>query len=153
MHETDQTELIPPSCFTESTKDITDASLSNRLHRPDIADSSTTPCRSAPEKRPTFAFHRYIRDHLDSFTYELPDSPMQYYTAVVKSVGGAIHDLVQEWTEGWLAGVNARGGADTEARLAGMMEEVVWGNVIWYGIGGWASRGTGGRGLNPDFFL
>ena len=29
----------------------------------------------------------------------------------------------------------------------------MWGNVIWYGIGGWASCGTGGRGINADFFL
>ncbi len=33
------------------------------------------------------------------------------------------------------------------------MEEIVWGNVIWYGIGDWESRGTGGRGINADFFM
>ena len=153
MHEADQAELIPPSCFAGSTKDAADADISNRIHRLEIADYSTTRSGSTPEKRPIFAFHRYIRDHPDLFTFELPKSPLQYFTAMVKSIGGAIHDLVQEWTGEWLAGVDARGGADAEARLAGMVEEVVWGNMIWYGIGGWESRGTDGRGFNADFFL
>jgi hypothetical protein len=76
-----------------------------------------------------------------------------HYAAVVKSAGGTIHDLVQEWKEEWLAGVGVRGSASADARLRGMVEEVVWGNVIWYGIGGWASRGDCGRGINADFFL
>ena len=113
----------------------------SRPHRSRVSASS------ALEKRPTFTFHRCIRDH-PVFTVELPSSPLHQYAAVTKSCGGAIHDLVQEWTEEWLAGV---GGADAEARLRGMVEEVVWGNVIWYGIGGWASCGTGGCGFTSSW--
>jgi len=43
-------------------------------------------------------------------------------------------------------------GRGADARLRGMVEEVVWGNAIWYGIGGWASRGVCGRVTNADFF-
>ena len=123
------------------------------MHRLEIANSSGSPSGSAPEKRPTFAFHRYIRDHPALFTVELPNSPLKRFPAVMKGVGGTIRDLVEEWTKEWLAGLDARGGADAEARLSGMVEEVVWGNVIWFGIGGWESRGTGGRGFNADFFV
>ncbi|KAH8989304.1 hypothetical protein EDB83DRAFT_2481591 [Lactarius deliciosus] len=101
--------------------------LAQAAHSLEIAGFGTSPSASAPEKRPTFAFHR-----------RLP--------TVVKSIGGAIYDLVREWTE------ERCGGAGAEARLRGMVEEVVWGNVIWYGIGGWGSRGTSGRGMNADFF-
>ncbi|KAH9170233.1 hypothetical protein EDB89DRAFT_1979523 [Lactarius sanguifluus] len=150
VHGPDQTELIPPSCFTNSATD-TIADLSNLAHSLEIAGFSTSPSASAPEKRPTFAFHRRIRDA--AFSVELPSDPLLQYGAVVKSIGGAIYDLVREWTEEWLeGGVGARGSAGAEARLKGMVEEVVWGNVIWYGIGGWASRGTSGRGMNADFF-
>ena len=120
------------------------------MHRLKIAGSDTS--APAPEKRPTFAFYRRIQDD-PAFAVELPSSLLLQYAAVVKSAGGAIHDLVREWTDEWLAGVGERGGAVAEARLRGMVEEVVWGNVIWYGIGGWASRGTSGRGFNADFFM
>ena len=147
VHETDQTELIPPSYFTGSS---TDAELSNAIRRLEISGSGTS--APAPAKRPTFAFHRRIRDD-PAFAVELPSLPMLQYAAVVKSSGSAIHELIREWTEEWLAGVGMRGGPDSEARLRGMVEEVVWGNVIWYGIGGWASRGSNERGFNADFFM
>jgi len=38
-------------------------------------------------------------------TVELPSNPLLQYAAVVKNSGGAIHDLIREWTEEWLAGV------------------------------------------------
>jgi hypothetical protein len=122
------------------------------MHSLEISGNSASPTASAPEKRPTFAFHRRIRDD-PAFAPELPSSPLLHYAAVVKSAGGAIHDLVREWTEVWLEGVGVRGGADAEALLRGMVEEVIWGNVTWYGIGGWASRGVDGRGFNADFFV
>jgi hypothetical protein len=103
-----------------------------------------------PEKRPTFAFHRRIRDD-PSFHVELPSDTRQGYPTAVKAVGEPIHNLVQEWTAEWLAGT--RSDADAEVRLRGMLEEVIWGNVIWYGIGGWAVRGDSGRAMNADFFL
>jgi hypothetical protein len=69
----------------------------------------------------------------------------------MKKVGSAIHSLVQEWTEEWLSEMCSD--EDAEARLKGMVEEVIWGNAIWYGVGGWASRGDSGRVTNADFFL
>ncbi|KAH9052772.1 hypothetical protein EDB87DRAFT_1570004 [Lactarius vividus] len=149
VHGADQTELIPPSFFTSSTTD-TNADPSDLGHFLEVAGFSVSASASASEKRPTFAFHRRIRDA--AFSVELPSDPVLHYTAVAKSIGGAVHELVREWSEEWLAGVGARGGAGAEARLRGMVEEVVWGNVIWYGIGGWASRGTSGRVMNADFF-
>ena len=103
-----------------------------------------------PEKRPTFAFHRRIRDD-PAFHVELPSDVRQRYPTAVKPVSGAIHNLVEEWTAEWLAGT--RSDADAEVRLRGMLEEVLWGNVIWYGVGGWATRGDSGRAMNADFFL
>ena len=66
-------------------------------------------------------------------------------------VGSPIHNLVREWTAEWLAGT--RSDVDAEVRLKGMVEEVIWGNVIWYGVGGWASRGDSGRAMNADLIL
>lgn len=34
-----------------------------------------------------------------------------------------------------------------------MVEEVTWGNVIWFGVGGWHARGDGDRPFNADFFV
>ncbi|KAI0285701.1 hypothetical protein BC826DRAFT_111828 [Russula brevipes] len=34
-----------------------------------------------------------------------------------------------------------------------MVEEVVWGNVIWFGVGGWALRGDTGRVIDADFYV
>ncbi|KAF8261336.1 hypothetical protein EI94DRAFT_1810435 [Lactarius quietus] len=144
VHGTDQTELIPPSYFTKSETDTTSADLSDATRHLEISGSSTSQFAS------TFAFHRRILDD-PAFTVELPSSAVHHYEAVVKSAGSAIHDLIQGCTEEWLAGVGAR--ADAEVRLKGMVEEVLWGNVIWYVIGGWASRGTEERGFNADFFV
>lgn len=120
--------------------DSFNSDFSNALHHVEISDSNAPPSASAPEKRPTFAFHRHISDD-PAFTVELLSSPLLHYAAVAKSVGAAIRDLVREWTEKWLAEVGVPGGAGAEPRLRGMVEAVVWGNVIWYVIGGWASRG------------
>ena len=113
----------------------------------DIADYSPTLSGSAPEKRLKFSFHRYTRDHPYLFAFERPEFPLQNFTVMAKSINGAIHNLVQEWAKEWLAGVDACGGSgtDAEVRLVGMVEEVVWGNVIWYGFGGWESRRTRDR--------
>ena len=103
-----------------------------------------------PERRPRFAFHRRIRDD-PAFRVELPSETIKRYLTAVKAVGGAIHNLVQEWTAEWLAGIFSD--VDAEVRLRGMLEEVIWGNAIWYGVGGWATRGDSGRAMNADFFL
>jgi hypothetical protein len=101
--------------------------------------------------RPTFAFHRRIRDDPVLSSTEPPSNARQWdqrYRAVVKAVGGSILNLVQEWTAEWLSGT--RSDVEAEVRLKGMVEEVIWGNVIWYGVGGWASRGDSGRAMNAN---
>jgi len=148
IHKANQTEVIPPSYFATS------AATGNGL----LSSFMSTLSLVAPgsnhvllrEKRPAFAFHRRIRDD-PAFHVELPSGIRQWYLTAVKAVGGAIHNLVQEWTAEWLTGI--RSDADAEVRLEGMVEEVVWGNVIWYGVGGWATRGDSGRAMNADFFL
>ncbi|KAH9017237.1 hypothetical protein EDB84DRAFT_1629149 [Lactarius hengduanensis] len=74
---------------------------------------------------------------MPAFSVKLLSDPLLQYGAV-------------EWTEEWLDGVGAHGGPGAEAQLRGMVEEVVWGNVIWYSIS-WALRGTSGRGMNTNF--
>jgi hypothetical protein len=101
--------------------------------------------------RPMFAFHRRIRDDPALSSTEPPSNAKQWdqrYRAVVKAVGGSIHNLVREWTAEWLSGT--RSDVEAEVRLKGMVEEVIWGNVIWYGVGGWASRGDSGRAMNAN---
>jgi hypothetical protein len=104
----------------------------------------------ASERRPTFAFHRRIRDD-PGFRVKIPDDPKQWYLVAMQEVGSTIYSLIQEWTKEWLSGTHSD--ADAEVRLKGMVEEVIWGNAIWYGVGGWASRGDSGRVTNADFFL
>ncbi|KAH9974953.1 hypothetical protein BGW80DRAFT_1444565 [Lactifluus volemus] len=62
----------------------------------------------------------------------------------------AIVTLVSEWADQWLQGTH--GHEELEKRLEGMVEEVVWGNVIWFGVGGLQSRGND-RSFNADFFV
>ena len=146
VHHVGQPELVPPSYFATSAAS---GPLSNFLpaHSPAPSDDNHVP---PPEKRPTFAFHRRVRDD-PAFIVGLPSDPGQWYRAVLKAAGSAIHNLVQEWTREWLAGT--RSDAEAEMRLKGMLEEVIWGNVVWYGVGGWASRGVSGRAMNADFYL
>jgi hypothetical protein len=104
------------------------------------------------EKRPTFAFLRRIRDHRKFGLSALGDSSeADRYTAVLTNAGDSVVALVSEWADQWLEGT--RGDADVEKRLEGMVEEVVWGNVIWYGVGGWQARGDVDRPFNADFFV
>lgn len=60
-------------------------------------------------------------------------------------------ELVSEWADAWLEGT--RGDADIEKRLEGMIEEVLWGNVIWFAVGGWHACGDNDRPFNADFFM
>ncbi len=57
---------------------------------------------------PTFAFRRRICDD-PAFIVELPSDPLLHVT-VLKGESGVIHNLVQEWTDEWLARVGARRG-------------------------------------------
>ncbi|KAI9439338.1 hypothetical protein H4582DRAFT_1948603 [Lactarius indigo] len=138
VHAADQTELIPPSYFTNSATD-TNVDLSNLALVLESAGFGTSACASPPEKRPTFAFHRRIRNAASS--------------PVVKSIGGAIHDLVREWAEEWLAGSGCgrwrrRGGTAEGHGGGGCVGELLSGTVSAAGL----SRGASGREMNADFF-
>ena len=146
VHHVGQPQLVPPSYFATSAAS---GPLSNFSSALSLAASDVNDVL-LPEKRPTFAFHRRVCED-PAFVVELPSDSSQWYRAVVNAAGSAIHNLVQEWTREWLAGT--RSDAEVEVRLKGMLEEVIWGNVVWYGVGGWASRGDSGRAMNADFFL
>ncbi|KAH9170231.1 hypothetical protein EDB89DRAFT_2072217 [Lactarius sanguifluus] len=136
VHPAEQTELVPPSFFS-------------RLPEPGILSGLTSKfslLRTDPvhgEKRPTFAFLRRIRDHpklsLDALHAQLEEPRQNRYQAVVPKAGESIIELVEQWANGM--------------RLEGMVEEVTWGNVIWFAVGGWQARGDQGRSFNADFFI
>jgi len=152
VHQVDQAELVPPSYFsTPAASGLQTSFMSLSLG----ASTCTSNLLPLPEKRPTFTFQRRIRDDpAFSVELQLPSNARQWhqrYRAVVKAVGSSIHNLVQEWTTEWFAGT--RSDVDAEVRLKGMVEEVIWGNVIWYGVGGWASREDSRREMNADFLL
>jgi hypothetical protein len=73
------------------------------------------------------------------------------YSDIVTNEGETLTELVSEWADEWLE--DTRDDADIEKRLEGMVEEVVWGNVIWFGPGAWHARGDTSRPFNPDFFV
>ncbi|KAH9036506.1 hypothetical protein EDB85DRAFT_1940391 [Lactarius pseudohatsudake] len=148
VHPAEQTELVPPSFFSKLPEPGILSGLTSRLSLLRIA-----PVHG--EKRPTFAFLRRIRDHpklsLDALHSQL-EAPRQYrYQAVVPKAGDSIIELVEQWANEWLA--DARTDADIEKRLEGMVEEVLWGNVIWFAVAGWQARGDQGRTFNADFFI
>ncbi|KAH9994340.1 hypothetical protein BJV74DRAFT_915329 [Russula compacta] len=106
--------------------------------------------RKLPLKHPTFSFHRRIE--CDTvFAVRPPERYVHQYSATIKIVGPAVKALVKEWEERWL--LDTQSDADVEARLVGMVEEVIWGNVIWFGVGGWALRGDTGRAIDADFYV
>jgi Questin oxidase-like len=69
----------------------------------------------------------------------------------VTNKGDTLTKLVSEWADEWLE--DTCDDADIEKRLEGMVEEVVWGYVIWFGPGGWHTRGDSGRPFNADFIV
>ena len=133
VHKAEQTELVPPSFFAKTAGPGILAGLTSRL-----SISLASPV-SLEEKRPNFAFLRRIRDH-PNFTEASLDhlSEDGKYTAVVTKEGDTLTKLVSEWADEWLE--DTHGDADVEKRLEGMVEEVVWINVIWFGVGGWQDR-------------
>jgi hypothetical protein len=137
---------VPPSFFAKPAGAGILASLTSRL-----SISLATPV-SLEEKRPNFAFLRRIRDH-PKFTEASLDHSLGegQYTAIVTKEGDTLTKLVSEWADEWLE--DTHGDADVEKRLEGMVEEVVWGNAIWFGVGGWHARGNTGRTFNADFFM
>src|SRR5712672_1731242 len=146
VHKAEQTDLVPPSFFANLPEQGILASLTSRL------SISRITALTLEEKRPKFSFLRRIRDH-PKFTPSALGSSLGegHYASLVESVGDTITSLVSEWAEEWLE--DTRGDADVEKRLEGMVEEVVWSNAIWFGVGGWHARGDTGRTFNADFFM
>jgi questin oxidase-like protein len=151
VHKAEQTELVPPSFFAKPSGPSVLSSLRSNL-RSRLSISRVTSV-TLEEKRPNFAFLRRIRDH-PRFTQAALGHVMEEenkYPAIVVNEGDTLIKLVNEWADEWLE--DTHGDADVEKRLEGMAEEVVWGNVIWYGVGGWHARGDSGRTFNADFFV
>jgi hypothetical protein len=105
------------------------------------------------DKRLTYAFHRRIRDKFkrNALGVDSSESEDTKYIAVLTNSGDTIVTLVSEWADQWLQGTRSH--EEIEKRLEGMVEEVVWGNVIWFGVEGWQARGNGDRSFNADFFV
>ncbi|KAF8264655.1 hypothetical protein EI94DRAFT_1703062 [Lactarius quietus] len=145
VHHAYQPELVPPSFFSELTVLSILSGLTSRLSLP--------PAHG--KKRPTFAFLRRIRDHprlsQDALRPQLEVELQYRYRTIVPVIGDAIAALVEEWANEWLG--DARTDADAEERLNGMVEEVTWGNAIWFAVRGWETRGDRGRAFNADFFV
>lgn len=146
VHKAEQTELVPPSFFSKPAGPGILAGLTSRL-----SISLATPA-SLEEKRPNFAFLRRIRDH-PKFTEASLGHPLEEdkYDAIVTKEGDTLTKMVNEWADEWLEDTHSN--ADVEKRLERMVEEVVWSNVIWFGVGGWHARGDTGRTYNADFFM
>ena len=134
---------MPPLFFAKPTGPSILASLTSRL------SISRVDTAILEEKRPTFAFLRRIRDHPKLALGSLGQSIE--YPAIVTNEGDILTELVSEWADEWLDGTH--GDADIEKRLEGMVEEVIWGNVIWFATGGWHARGDTDRPFNADFFM
>lgn len=145
VHRADQPELVPPSFLSKINEPSILSGLNSKLSLPLVH----------VERRPTFAFLRRIRDHpklsQDALRSQL-EVDMQYrHRTVVPKAGDTIAALVEEWAIEWL--VDARTDADFEKRLEGMVEEVAWGNAIWFSVRGWQTRGDRGRAFNAEFVV
>ena len=145
VHGADQPELVPPSFLSKLTEPSILSGLISKLSFPLVH----------VEKRPTFAFLRRIRDHpklsQDAFRSQLELDMPKRHRAVMPKAGDTIAALVEEWANEWL--VDARTDVDFEKRLEGMVEEVAWGNAIWFSVRGWQTRGGHGRAFNADFVV
>ncbi|KAI0065175.1 hypothetical protein BV25DRAFT_1822291 [Artomyces pyxidatus] len=140
VHAAEQPAILPYSLFSSSTSPPSLSSLSLS----DISVQSLTP------KKPTFAFYRKISESPRLTRSALGVEPgLPGYSQILPHAGPIILDLVHAWSAGWLQDV--RGEAEAEKRLEGMVEEVIWGNTVWFGISGWGARGK--EAINADFFI
>ncbi|KAI0262048.1 hypothetical protein BC834DRAFT_892786 [Gloeopeniophorella convolvens] len=144
VHQNKQSEIVPTSLFSKPREGGTLAGLASRL-------TFSRKVAVFHEKGPTFAILRQIREH-PKFSDDVlgPHGDVKrMYPDFLKNTGDAINELVNKWSDEWLEGT--RNDADIEKRLEGMVEEIIWTNVVWFGVGGWQSRGD--RAFNADFFI
>ncbi|TFY73975.1 hypothetical protein EWM64_g10037 [Hericium alpestre] len=149
VHITHQTTFVPYSLFSSHMEFLTApiTSLLNRLASLTLTHGG----KSFSVPKPTFSIYQRILDE-PAFEKAVPPTEDKKYEYVVDHQGNTVHKLVTDWYHSWLEG--AKSNEDVEARLEAMVEEVVWGQVILYGVAGLAGPGIKpGRDINADFFL
>ena len=133
---------MPPSYFTKHAGPGILAGLTSKF------PISRVTTATLEEKRPAFALLRRIRDHPK---FALGSPGYSSYSDIVTNKGDTLTRLVSEWADEWLE--DTRDDADIEKRLEGMVEEVVWGNVIWFGPGGWHTRGDSSHPFSANLYV
>lgn len=75
----------------------------------------------------------------------MPGGPS--YAAVLQSEAGAVvKEFTDNWYDSWTVGVKDD---ELEDRIEGMVEDVLLGSAVLYGVGGYAAKGD--RVFNADF--
>ncbi|TFY61421.1 hypothetical protein EVG20_g7066 [Dentipellis fragilis] len=151
VHPPFQTPIVPYSLFS-SHPDFTAAPSASLLKR---LASLTVTSKSAPSTplKPTFSLHqRILADPSLTAGVAIDVSSPKKYEDLIEHSGDRLHELVTEWYEKWLEGATTN--EEVESRLEAMVEEVIWGNVMWFGVGGWAGPGKkDGQNINADFYM
>ncbi|KAI0051279.1 hypothetical protein FA95DRAFT_310766 [Auriscalpium vulgare] len=139
-----QTAIHPPELIPTSVFSFSPPGVSGIV--PAVENNKTL---SKP-KRPTFEFHQKVFKSplLRPSALGLSTGLLDQYETVLPRVRPVIFDYVREWSEKWLQGA---GENEAEERLKVMVEEVTWGNSLWFGVGGWGARGED-RVINADFY-
>lgn len=147
-----QSSLVPPSLFKSANN--SDDTLSKLISSLSISNGTNRIKASSPTPRPTLQiFHRILTDlRITTCVSELASvNLLKRYVHVIDNYGERIHELVSEWYEGWIKDSTSE--ADVERRLEAMVEEVVVGCTLCFGVGGWAGRGDKNDAMSADFFL
>ncbi|KAI9459258.1 hypothetical protein BJY52DRAFT_1223247 [Lactarius psammicola] len=138
VHPTEQSEIMPSSLFGKA-KEFTShfMGLPTRFLFP----------RRAPvfhERRATFMLLHHVIDCPDFANDKIgaPGEERRQYPAVLGEAGNTINVLTNKW---------ARAMKPTSRRgFEGMVEEVIWSIVIYFGVGGWDLRDKG-QPFRADF--
>lgn len=171
MHQAEHTPLVPPSLFSATDSSKLSGKLASSLtistspqaatSKPDLNGSDTTNgIKSREQLRPTFRVLQHLLTDptiSTSVTAIAQMDPHKRFMYILEHCSQRIHELVSEWYDGWLEGVDATGGSlsekekEVEGRLEAMVEEVIFVQVLIFGVSGWAWRETG-EAMNADFF-
>ncbi|KAI0312660.1 hypothetical protein OF83DRAFT_1144947 [Amylostereum chailletii] len=142
IHVAHQTELIPPILFMSGTPLV---GLS-KLNLDAIAS------KAKGSRPPFFSLHQALFDDdaLSHTALMISPEGIPDYRNVLKSAGDKIFEHANVWYDSWLTGITDI--EEIESRIEHMVEEIIFGNLLWYGASGWAHRKTEERKLNADFF-
>ncbi|KAA1473981.1 hypothetical protein DENSPDRAFT_823618 [Dentipellis sp. KUC8613] len=151
VHPPFQTPIVPYSLFS-SHPDFTTAPSASLLKRLAALTVTSKSAPSTPPK-PTFSLHqRILADPSLAAGVAIDASNPKKYEDLIERSGDRLHALVTEWYGKWLEGATTN--EEVESRLEAMVEEIVWGNVMWFGVGGWAGPGKkDGQNINADFYM